>query len=134
MFEAKQDDAQQSDFEPRHWLSQLHTIKSNDTFVFGVICDFLDVQSLCRLSGCGAEFDFVTSSEYIWRPRCLSRWPELKMAKNLEDDPFPIYKSCYKRKATEEGTSMQDLMKIFGLLSLEGISLYLLSYILSTDL
>jgi len=37
-----------------------------------------------------------------------------KMAKNLEDDPFPIYKSCYKRKATEEGTSMQDLMKIFG--------------------
>eukprot|EP00486_Rosalina_sp_Unknown_P006817 CAMPEP_0201579146 /NCGR_PEP_ID=MMETSP0190_2-20130828/26505_1 /ASSEMBLY_ACC=CAM_ASM_000263 /TAXON_ID=37353 /ORGANISM="Rosalina sp." /LENGTH=165 /DNA_ID=CAMNT_0048013201 /DNA_START=84 /DNA_END=578 /DNA_ORIENTATION=- len=36
------------------------------------------------------------------------------MAKSLQEDPFPIYKACYKRKASSESTSMQDLMKIFG--------------------
>ena len=116
MFEAKENGSQQSntDFTPNHWISELHTIKYRGNYLFGIICHFLDVQSLCRLSDCSSEFNFIASSEYIWKPRCLSRWPELKMATSLEQDPFPIYKSCYQRKATEEGTSMQDLMKIFG--------------------
>ena len=105
---------QQTDFDYDHPLSYLYTIKFNESLLFVLICEYMDIQSLCRLSVSNKEFNFISSAEDIWKPRCLKKWPELKMAKSLEEDPFPIYKSCYKRKASSESTSMQDLMNIFG--------------------
>ena len=106
-------------FTYEHPLSYLRTItyashNSKNENLYDLICSFLDIRSLAIISCCNREFNFIASSEDIWKPRCLTRWPELKMAKNLENDPFPIYKSCFKRKASQETTSMQDLMKIFG--------------------
>lgn len=108
------------EFAYNHPLSNLHTItyvnKSHHTNEnpFDLICSFLDIRSLAIISCCNKEFKFISSAETIWKPLCLSKWPELKMATNLDKDPFPIYKSCYQRKASQESTSMQDLMKIFG--------------------
>eukprot|EP01084_Bolivina_argentea_P020001 37223_1 len=106
-------------YKYEHPLSYLYKItyithNSKEQRLYISICSYLDIQSLCRISVCNKEFNWISSSEDIWKPLCLNKWPELKMASSLKNDPFPIYKSCYKRKASVESTSMQDLMKIFG--------------------
>jgi len=55
----------------------------------------------------------LASSETLWKPLCISKWPELKLATEIEKDPFPAWKNCYQRKHNVADTSLNEIMKEF---------------------
>lgn len=95
-------------------LNDIRKTKSNDITLLILIFQHLDAKSLALLGCTSRYYQKSSSMDLIWKPLCIFRWPELKMSKSIDFDPFPAWKNCYNRKHKEDSTSMKDLMNIFG--------------------
>jgi len=76
---------------------------------------YLDAQALCRLvQVCNQSALLASNDDCLWKPLCVSKWSELKMASGVDSDPYPAWKNCFKRKRKEGVTTLNELAQEFG--------------------
>ena len=95
-------------------VSKTYITTSESITVLSHILFYLNDKEIGLFGICSNEFYKQSSNDIIWKPLCIKRWPELKMSKSIDSDPFPAWKSCYIRKNKEDSTSYSDIIKIFG--------------------
>lgn len=73
-----------------------------------------DLKTLCTLSCVSHLYRKIASDDGIWKKLCIEKWPELNHATDIDKEPFPAWKRCFRQKYKEPVTTLNDLMTEFG--------------------
>jgi hypothetical protein len=59
-----------------------------------------DLKTLCTLSCVSHLYRKIASDDGIWKKLCIEKWPELNHATDIDKEPFPAWKRCFRQKCS----------------------------------